>query len=363
MPRSQIAAVVTLLAAAVIVVALFAGRAPDVATPSPSPLPSSPTPTATATGTPTSAPTPTTTASPSPASQGLYLSKRLGYAIELPTPWRPANCGSSDPLQTRMPLGEEFTSASPMEEEIGDIASPHDRVHVILFDNPQKLSPTDFAASHGLPGAGPSGPAPPTRSVTFAGRPAAEVRWPEPHGPRGYYVAEGDFMYAVAYSIASRESATPDTATRLRMETMLRIVQSFRFLSAGERQALPDPTPIPAAAPTAQALAGMLKTAFDQKDVAALERLLSPCVIQGNQNGGGSAITRQAYVAQLRTQLANGLTVVVNTSAVRTDTSGSGDSFVRAGWTDPGQQPRNVDLILARTRDGLYWLGVLNLRS
>lgn len=319
-------------------------------------------PTATvASPTPTAIATPTATASASPTPQGVYMSKKLGFALELPPLWHQALCGNSDPVGTRLPATEQFTSAGPMEEFMGDVGSPNDRVEVTVQANPQGLSPTAFAAGPNVMVLGTP------RSVTFAGRPAAEVQASGPSGEQlAYYVADGDRMYAVLYRTdRSASEPRPDLAT------MQRIVRSFRFLAAAERQALPEPTPIPAAAATAPALAGMLASAFQQKDFAALERLLSPCVSYGVQQGGGSLITRQLFIAGLRTQFANGLTVTVDTNATRTATyDGETVTYVRSRWNamppgnlrpppSPGQTAQNVDLRLYPTRGGLYWDGNL----
>jgi hypothetical protein len=252
----------------VAVLSLCAPRGEPASAPSPSAAGASPT---------LAAASPTATASPSPTPQGLYLSKKLGYALDLGPTWHPAICGSSDPGKASLPATEQFTSAGPLEEYIGHVGSANDRVEVTVQDNPQRLSPMAFAAR---PEAVVTGT---PRSVTFVGRPAAEVDSSGMGGERfAVYVADGDRMYAVLY-----RAERPASAPRPDLATMMRIIRSFRFVSAADLQALPDPTPIPAAAPTTQALAVLLATAFQQKDPAALERLLAPCVNYGVQNGGG----------------------------------------------------------------------------
>jgi hypothetical protein len=89
---------------------------------------------------------------------------------------------------------------------------------------------------------------------------------------------------------------------------------------------------------------------------------------------GGSSTARERYIADLRTQFANGLTVTVDPNAIRTDTLGPWSTqtyvFVRSRWnaTPPGDQRppptpdpsgHNVDLMLSETRGGLYWYGAL----
>lgn len=361
MRRSQAAALAGLLVVALIVLVVLATRAPDVATPSPT-LPSPTVPAiATATAAPTAPP------SPSPTPQGLYMSKKLGYALELPPRWHKAICGDVDPVADQTPavqqVSEQLTSAGPMEELIGDVGSPDDRIDVALIENPEGRSMRDIAQAVS------SGPSTSVRDVTFAGRPAVELSDSLPGGEQLFYlVADGDRYYRIGYQAFRPTSAPPPD-----LPTMQRIVRSFRFLSPAERQSLPDPTPIPAGAATPQALAGLLKTAFDQKDVAALERLLGPCVSQGFQEAGVGRVTREKFVADLRTQFANGLVVTVDTNAVQTEASIWG-TWVRSRWNalppsdlrppaTPDQETRTVELVMGRTTGGYYWRGTIVTRD
>lgn len=171
------------------------------------------------------------------------MSKKLGFALELPPPWHKAICGNIDPAEDGLTgvttTLELFTSAGPMEEFIGHIGSANDRITVSVDPNPQGRTLRQLADATF------SGPNATIKDVTFAGRPAIEVDQP---GDVLYYVlADGDRTVRVGY-MTFRPASEPraDTAT------MQRIVRSFRFLSGAERQALPDPTPIPAAAPTAR---------------------------------------------------------------------------------------------------------------
>jgi hypothetical protein len=350
--RALLAFAVTVASLAVVLAAVLLRPPPEVASPSPSPSP-----TATASPSPTATASPT--ASPSPSPQGLYTSKKLGFALELPPPWHKAICGNVDSVEDGFPgvayVTEQFTSAGPMEEGGGHIGGSNDRVAVLVEANPQGRTLRQVAE------AAFSGPNTTITDVTFAGRPAIEVD--RPGEVLFYFVADGDRTVRVGYMTRPASEPRADTAT------MQRIVRSFRFLSAAERQALPDPTPIPAAAPTAQALASLLKTAMEGKDVAALERLLGPCVSVGAQNGGVSGLARQRYVSQLRAQFAAGLTVTVDASAIKTEESFYGTT-VRSRWNavpagelamppTPGPRTYDVELVLGRTRDGFFWRGTL----
>jgi hypothetical protein len=118
----------------------------------------------------------------------------------------------------------------------------------------------------------------------------------------------------------------------------------------------------------------MLKTAFEQKDMATLERLLGPCVSQGVVPGGGASEPRERFVAELRQQLAAGVAVTVDTSAIATDTRGPTYTYVWSKWNafPPGggappssPEPRiyNVQLIFGQTQGGFYWSGTLLVHS
>lgn len=293
------------------------------------------------------------------------MSKKLGFALELPPPWHKAICGNIDPVEDGLTGDtttiEQFTSVDAMTEFLGHGGFPEHRVVVQVRDNPQGLSPMEFTSGRNPIGEG-VGFGTGLRSTTFAGRPAAEFG--DAGGPAyGYMVGEGSRMYIVHYVTARFEPASEPAAA------MTRIVRSFRFLSASESQALPDPTPIPAAAPTAQALAGMLKAALEAKDVAALERLLGPCVNVGAQSAGASSLSRERYISHLRTQFAAGLTVTVDASAIKTE-EGFRGTTVRSRWNavpagesatapTPGPQTYDVELVLGKTAGGFFWRGTL----
>ena len=357
MRRAPTALAVTFVALAVVVAAALLRPVGELASPFPSPTVSAtPSPIASA---PTSSPT--ATASPSPAPQSLYVSKRLGFALTLPPPWRKASCGNIDRGPDQLPSAEQFTSAPLMEEHIGDVGQANDRVDVRLDGNAGGLTPAQFAQAR-FPGA-------PIDLVTFAGRAAVEVRTTAfgPGEAISYIFAEGDRMFSV--------SALPRTSARADIDTMLAILRSFRVLSTAERQRLPDPAPFTAAAPTAQALAAMLKTAFEQKDLAALERLLGPCVTQGVVPGGAGSEPRERFATELRQQFAAGITVTVDASAVLTGAGGPAYSYVWSKWDafppggggaagSPGPQTYNVQLTLLQAPGGgFYWSGTLLVHS
>lgn len=354
MRRTPIALAVTFAGLAVVLAAVLLRPPGDVASPSPSP---SPNPSA------TSSPTAAALPSQSPTPQGLYMSKKLGFALELLPPWRKAVCGNIDPGEDPRETTtiEPFTSIDAMTEFLGHGGFPEHRVFVQVRDNPRRLSPMEFTSGRSPIGEG-VGFGTGLRSATFAGRTAAEFG--DAGGPvYGYMVGEGDRMYIVHYVTVGFQPAPEPAAA------MTRIVRSFRFLSTAERQALPDPTPIPAAAPTPQALAGMLKAALEAKDVAALERLLGPCVNVGAQSAGASSLSRERYISHLRTQFAAGLTVTVDASAIKTE-EGFRGTTVRSRWNavpagesatppTPGPQTYDVELVFGKTAGGFFWRGTL----
>jgi hypothetical protein len=232
MRRAPIAFVIAFVVAGVAAVVVLARPPMDIAAPSPSPSAS-----VAATASPSLNPSPTAspTASPTPTPQGLYVSKRLAFALTLPTPWRKASCGNFEPAQGGLPIAEQFTSAPVMEELIGHAGAANDRVDVRLEGNAEALTPTQFVQRRYSDAT--------ITAVAFAGRPAVEVRTRTFGGDSIIYVfAEGDRMYSV--SALPKTSALPD------MPTMLAILRSFRLLSTAERQSLPDPTPFTTRVPT-----------------------------------------------------------------------------------------------------------------
>lgn len=356
-----------LIAVALIAVAIVLRPPADIATPSPAPTvaPATLPPSAPAAAAPspiTSAlPSATASPSPSPTPRTLYASKRMGFALTLPPPWRKAGCGHIDLGVERLPVAEQFTSAPVMEEHIGHAGNANDRVSVSLESNPDGLTPMRYAQRRFRDS--------PVTPVTFAGRTAVEVRTVAfgPGDAIAYIFADGDRMYSV--------SALPMTSAPPDIETMLAILRSFRLLSPAERAALPDRAPVRGAAPTAQALAEVLKTAFEAKDAAALERVLGPCVSQGVVPGGGGSEPRERFIAELRQQLAAGLLVTVDASAVATDTRGPTYSYVWSRWNafppggggpagSPTPQTYNVQLIFEEAPGGgWYWSGTLLVHS
>jgi len=352
------------LGAALVVGAALLTRPTDVAAPIPSRSPAvAPAATATSAG----AANPTASPTPTPQPQGLYIS-RLGYTLTLTPPWRPASCPALDSTRTTLPFVEQFTSASAMDEELGHVGTgPNDRIEVFVQANPQRLSPAEFARVSRLPGPVPTQSSPAPESLTFAGRPAAQLSFPDFPFAYFLFVGDGDRMFV----IAARLSTSSPSAD---LQPILAVVRTFRFATPSELAAVPGATPIPAGSATPEALAGILTTAFQQKDAATLERLLSPCVSQGVEQGGGSAITRERFIASLRIQFASGLTVTVDPTTVVVDGRfGPGVATVRSRWNaqppmsvravaSPGQTTRNVALMLAPTAGGYYWLGTILLQ-
>lgn len=325
-----------------------------------------PSPSASATATPTASPSATPAASPTAttAPQRVFIS-RLGYAITLAPPWRQASCPAPDPLRTALPLIDHFTSAPAHDEQLGHVGSgPNDRIEVMVQANPGRLSPAEFARASPMPGPVPAQSSVTPEAVTFAGRPAAQVSFPE--FPFAYFllVADGDRMFTIAARVGG--------STRQDLQPLLAVIRTFRFATASE--VVPSATPVPAGGATPQALATALANAFQQKDAAALERLLSSCVSQGVEQGGGSAISRERFIASVRTQLASGLTVTVDPATVVNDGRfGPGVATVRSRWNaqppmsvgavpTPGPNTQNVALMLAPTTGGYYWLGTILLR-
>ncbi len=198
--------VVALVAA---VVAAFVVTAPrEVST-------ASPTPTASVTRTaPATTASQTTTPTPSAAqtaASGRYVST-LGYSIETPSPWRKSTClGSS---QGTLPATEVFVPVAGRDETYTDIGGNVPTLVIAVQDDPQSLTPRQWAAKDLTGG-------PQIEDVRYAERPAARKAITG-SSFFTYYVANAGRMYAVRPQVQLSPGTTFDSATFARM------IDSFR---------------------------------------------------------------------------------------------------------------------------------------
>lgn len=302
----------------------------------------SPEPTATPPATPTPTPTPTPPASPTVATATRYVSAAMGYSIELRSPWRRANCGSSTsgPLEGRD--GVELFIAIPDRDlvlwDVGGAAT--DNIEVYALANPTGLSPREWERSKGTTGIAASG----VQDVTFAGRPAVLVGGGE---IEVFLVASGGYMYQVSHLPRTQASSAAERGA---------IVRSFSFLSAEEaRAARPSPTPTPAPR-SAEQVADTLAQGLASRDVATLARVISTrCFSQGPYQGGPSSIPAERYLETLRDRFARGLMVDVRPRPI----TGQYTFAIRSTWREPGQPDREVDLLITADGSTAYWIGAI----
>jgi hypothetical protein len=330
-------------AVAAVLLAVLVVRPSNVAAPSPAPTVSaSATPTATATpsvspsAAATSAPPPSATASPA---GGRYVSALLGYSLDLPPPWHRSSCNGVVTQQTPTPMGEEFWPVAVRDETGTDMGVAYPAIRVFAEANPQGLTPRQWAESGRSVGGTRQG----IEDVTFADRPAA--RQPDASTPPTYYVANAGRMYVVNPSFHT----PPDAAT---LQTMARIVESFRFLTSAEQAAARAALPSAAPPRTPEQVGDGVAAAFAAKNADALAAFLSPCVTTAGENAGGSFVSREKYVDDLRARFAAGLVVIVQARTFDGDRA-RGDLTIQSTWHESsGPQERKLML---RRGDNERW--------
>jgi hypothetical protein len=333
-----LAALVVLLAVLVLVFVIPG----EVAAPGPSP-----------TATATASPSPSPSASPSPTASpasGRFVSAALGYSIETPPPWRRSVCLSGSFTQQGVFYANDFFVPISARDEAGsDTGVVYPTVRVAVEGNPQNLTPRQWAEQGKTVG---SGAGERIEDATFAGRPAAKKSYGTPLAT--YFVASGPNMFVVVPSPGGTQA---DAATQ---QTMVRIVESFRFLTDAElataRAASASPVP---AARSPETVADGVAAAFAAKDASALAEYLSPCVTTGAESAGASFVSRERYLEDLRAAFAAGLTVTVRPRPFEGDRA-SGALTIGSTWTDPrGTRERKLMLRRVENTERWEWHGTL----
>ncbi|HUG55482.1 MAG TPA: hypothetical protein VMJ92_00255 [Candidatus Limnocylindrales bacterium] len=344
-----VAALVLAALVALVALALAIGLRGDapVGVPSPSPTASATaSPTATPTATPTASPTPSPTASPA----GDFVSIRLGYAIDLPPPWRWSDClsgtfGSGESFSA----SDVFVAADEEDEQASETGFHNDHVLLLAQANPEGLTPREWVEAGRAPTGGVGTP----EDVTFAGRAAVRV---EDGGSETYVLANDDLMFVVAH-----RAAMPDGGTTA--EERHGVVTSFRFLTPEElavERARPTPAPPPARSP--EEVADILAEGFANRDAAILETVITPsCMSLGVGNGGGFSLDDQRYLDELHQRFAEGLTVEVRPRPLTGERTGDRATLhVASTWRQPGYPDTEVDLMISPREDGRwYWRGTV----
>ena len=342
MRRGALIAVALAAAAAVVIAAIVLLPRTDQIAVAPSPSASA-LPTSSPTGSPTASPVATRSATPTAAS-GRFTNAVLGYSVQLQPPWRRTACLSSGE-EPRVPevLGiDTFTSVPAVDEAIGDTAAFVNTVSVEVDRNPSRLTPEAWA---NLPRMG-SSQGRRTESATLDGRPGVRVV-SEGLQNETTIVAVDDLMYVVGFTVRPTDPL---------IGAMRAIVASFTFIP---RTAAPAATARPAR--SAEAVADSLAAGFANKDVAALANLVGDCVLSGVEGGGVGSFSPERFARMLRDQFAAGTIVLVRPRPIESAPGyASGPAFsVATTWTDPGQRPMRIDLIIAADGAFHYWRGMI----
>jgi hypothetical protein len=336
--------------AAVLVLALIAGfalRDGNQVSASPSPTP----PTAASPSTATMSPAATGSPTPSPAS-GRYVSATLGYSIETPPPWHRSSCQPVATRQSDESSGsDEFVPVSTRDETFTEIGPAYPTVRVNVEANPQNLSPRQWAERD------PTVVRPRIEDVVYADRPAAREVFPGAFAAR-YFVASGGRMYSVEPRFSSPNSppggTMPEPAT---VRTMVGIVESFRFLTEAEQAAARAALPSALPSRTPEQVADGVAAAMTAKNADALAGFLAPCVHTGGEQAGGTTVSRDKYLDDLRAAFAAGLVVTVQPRPL--EERAPGILTVASTWQDSRGTKERKLMLRRGDNDRWEWWGTL----
>lgn len=315
-----------------------ASPSPSAATASPSQPP--PTPSATVT------PRPNPTAGP-----GTYTSLAYGYRVDLPAGWRRSACQSTR-LPAEAPGVETFTNATVDAETGTDTGPASDVVLVRVEPNPTGMTALAWLE------AGHMGSSAGTRyeQITFDGNPDA-ARIVTADGTALAYAVNARFrIYATSRGL--RDPSPASAASARGIMTSLHILRDAELAEARATLATPSPVPARSAEETADALA----RGFTQQDTAVLARVAQECLTFALENAGAAFYATTKVMRDLAADFGRGLSVTVQARPVEYASAPGTGANVRATWTDPGQAPREVKLMLQKVGDTWYWIGVLRLR-
>jgi len=328
---------------AIALIVSFSRRDESQVAASPSPTSSvatSSTASATATASPGASGSPTT----SPAG-GRYASV-LGYSIETPPPWHKSSCNPVLTQQSATPGGEVFVPVSVRDETGTDIGSPYTTMGITVDANPQNLSPRQWAAQDQTGQATEQ-----IEDVVYADRPAARKTLPLTAPGTGlfkYYVANGGRMYVVDPNVRQPMEAALQ-------QSLVRMIASFRFLTDAELAAARAALPTALPSRTPEQVADGVAAAMAAKNVDALSAFLSPCVTTAGEQAGGTTVSREKYLDDLRAAFAAGLVVNVQPRPLEGDRA-SGNLSVASTWQDSsGTKSRKIMLQRGENERWAWW--------
>ncbi|MDQ6855375.1 MAG: hypothetical protein M3046_17090 [Actinomycetota bacterium] len=278
---------------------------------------------------------------------GRYVSL-LGYSIELPLPWHRSSCSGVDTQQTGIRGGEEFWSVSVRDETGTDIGVSYPVLRVFAEANPQNLTPRQWAEQGksvftGIPGDR-------IEDVMYAERPAA--RLDRAGVPPTYHVANAGRMYVVN-PFATRPPIDAST-----QQTIVRIIESFRFLTAAEQAAARAALPTAPPPRTPEQVADGVTAAFAAKDLVALATYAAACISTAGEQAGGIFVSREKYLDDLRAAFAAGLVVTVRPRPLDGDRA-LGNLTAASTWQDSrGTKDRKL-MLYRGENDRWEWQGTI----
>jgi hypothetical protein len=292
-----------------------------------------PSPTAPASTASVSVPSPTGS-----VAAGRYASAGLGYSIETPAPWHRSSCSSAVVTQQgAAPASEEFVPVPARDETGTDIGSAYPILRVFVEGNPQSLSPRQWAEQGRTVGA-TAGER--IEDVVYADRPAARKYVTLSGTPLyTYFVANGGRMYVVS----PFAGIPPDGVTQ---QAMLRMIESFRFLTDAELAAARAALPTPLPSRTPEQVVDGVAAALMAKNPDALTEFLSACVTTAVDQADGTFISRgfvsrEKYVEDLRAAFAAGLVVTVQPRPLEGDRA-SGNLTALSTWRETITRERKL---------------------
>jgi len=304
----------------------------------------------------TATPSPVPTLKPNPtAGPGIYTSLAYAYRVELPAGWRRSACQSTrDPSQP--PGVETFTNATVEAETGTDIGPAQDVVLVRVEDNAAGQSALNWL------GSGQMGSFSGTKfeRITFDNNPDA-ARIVTLDGATTIAIAVNARFRMYAVSRGLREPTPASEASARAIMTSLHILRDGELADAKATLAAPPVPPTRSVEEVADAIA----RGFSQKDTSVLASVTMDCFDSALENAGASFRASSVALAGIKNSFASGLVVTVQARPIEFAPAAqpqATNATIRATWTDAGQPPRNVKLMMNRVGNTWYWQGVLYLQ-
>ena len=334
---------------AIALIASFGRRDGSQVAASPSPTSSANATSSTASASATATASPGASGSPTTSPAGGRYASVLGYSIETPPPWHKSSCAPVLTQQSATPGGEFFAPVSARDETGTDIGSPYTTMGITVEANPQNLGPRQWAAQDRTGQATEQ-----IEDVVYADRPAARKTLPLTAPGTGlfkYYVANGGRMYVVDPNVRQPMDAAVQ-------QSLIRMIASFRFLTDSELTAARAALPTALPSRTPEQVADGIAAAMTAKNVDALSAFLSACVTTAGEQAGGSFVSREKYLDDLRVAFAAGLVVNVQPRPLEGDRA-SGNLSVASTWQDSrGTKSRKI-MLQRGENDRWAWWGTI----